>query len=332
MTDAAPSLLIFHQGALGDVAAVFSALAALKRRHSRLELVCGGETGRLAVHLKLADAAHPMDAARISSLYTDAPAQTATSLVRRFDRVLLVSTSRDLESGVRKLFPGRTDRFPPRPEPGLAVHIRDHFTSRLVEAGLLEPEAASDPACNSFFENPNGRTEIILHPGSGSRRKNRPLSFFRSIAEIAIDGGWSPVLLFGPADRKIHRQWECAPVPGVSTALPSSIVDLADRLEAAAGFVGNDSGPAHLAAYLGIPTLTLFGPSDPVRWRSTGRFAKSLRPDGISCEPCFETLPENCRETPDCLTGISPDQAFAELVGLMESAGVKREEGVREFP
>ena len=38
----------------------------------------------------------------------------------------------------------------------------------------------------------------------------------------------------------------------------------------AARFIGNDSGPGHLAAITGIPTLALFGPTDPARWRPLG--------------------------------------------------------------
>jgi heptosyltransferase-3 len=43
-----------------------------------------------------------------------------------------------------------------------------------------------------------------------------------------------------------------------------------DRVARALAFVGNDSGPGHLAGILGVPTVSIFGPKDPARWKPLG--------------------------------------------------------------
>ncbi len=58
---------------------------------------------------------------------------------------------------------------------------------------------------------------------------------------------------------------------------PQSLIELLDECVGAARFVGNDSGPGHLAGIVGIPTLSLFGPTDPARWRPLGPAVTILR-------------------------------------------------------
>jgi len=60
-----------------------------------------------------------------------------------------------------------------------------------------------------------------------------------------------------------------------------SLVDLFDAYAGAARYIGNDSGPSHLAAIVGIPTLCLFGPTDPARWRPLGPAVTVLRRNPI---------------------------------------------------
>jgi len=78
----------------------------------------------------------------------------------------------------------------------------------------------------------------------------------------------------------------------------SDITEFADLLRHAGGFIGNDSGATHLAAFLGLPVIAIFGPSDPDRWKPLGRAVKVLRA-AVSCSPCFETNTKNC-DKPDC--------------------------------
>ncbi len=78
--------------------------------------------------------------------------------------------------------------------------------------------------------------------------------------------------------------------------------------------VGNDTGPCHIAAALGVPLVTLFGPTDP-RWTATG-YAKEIRlREDVPCGPCQEEI---CREERHlCLENISVNQVHAGAVELL---------------
>jgi ADP-heptose:LPS heptosyltransferase len=69
---------------------------------------------------------------------------------------------------------------------------------------------------------------------------------------------------------------------------PETYVEMMAELLSARAFVGNDSGPGHLAGVLGVPTLTLFGPTDPARWKPLGPRVSVLRGeplDALNVEP-----------------------------------------------
>jgi len=91
-------------------------------------------------------------------------------------------------------------------------------------------------------------SEIVIHPGSGSPSKNWP--FFEELMRRL------PACRLLPQDR--------------------SLGELSRYLRSVAAFVGNDSGITHLAAYLGCPTIALFGPTDPGKWGPIGRRSRII--------------------------------------------------------
>jgi heptosyltransferase-3 len=96
--------------------------------------------------------------------------------------------------------------------------------------------------------------------------------------------------------------------------MPSDLAELAALLESAGGYIGNDSGASHLAAYLGLPTTVIFGPADPARWAPFGRAVAIVRP-GLQCRPCFETDKANC-DDPQCLEDIRPHEVLEAFYGV----------------
>jgi len=60
---------------------------------------------------------------------------------------------------------------------------------------------------------------------------------------------------------------------------------LAAVLEAAGLFIGNDSGVTHIAAAVGIPTVAIFGPTDPTVWAPRGKRVEAVCPQ-TPCAPC----------------------------------------------
>jgi ADP-heptose:LPS heptosyltransferase len=94
----------------------------------------------------------------------------------------------------------------------------------------------------------------------------------------------------------------------------SELTDLVDWLKTADGYIGNDSGISHLAAFMGIPSVVIFGPSDPERWKPPGPRAQIVRP-AVSCDPCFEVDPANCNQ-PACRTNATLESVLEAFDGV----------------
>lgn len=88
-------------------------------------------------------------------------------------------------------------------------------------------------------------------------------------------------------------------------------------------FIGNDSGPMHLAAVLGIPTIALFGPSDPRIWGPRGDGPKKVfQAGGFECMPCDQ---KNCVRLGDhCMLHIHPEEVIRGIGEMISTASPKQ--------
>ncbi|HVM33137.1 MAG TPA: glycosyltransferase family 9 protein [bacterium] len=111
---------------------------------------------------------------------------------------------------------------------------------------------------------------FVLHPGSGSRAKNAPLSFFRKAAEkTASETARQVLVLWGEAERDWLPEIKAAfkDIPKVTVLEePLPLADLAALLTQACGYLGNDSGVTQLASACGVRTFAVFNSTDPKLW------------------------------------------------------------------
>jgi ADP-heptose:LPS heptosyltransferase len=165
----------------------------------------------------------------------------------------------------------------PQPPPG-GPHAAEWLASSLAAAGippvvvpaLLVATPEEEQAARPWREHlPAGFTAV--HPGSGSPSKNWPAARF---AEL-LDGWRGPFLVVeGPADGPAVDPLRSRTDVVVARGLPVRV--LGALLAHASLYVGNDSGVTHLAAACGVPTLALFGPTDPALWSPVGPRARVL--------------------------------------------------------
>lgn len=114
--------------------------------------------------------------------------------------------------------------------------------------------------------------------------------------------GLNPVLVTGPGDQVMEEALR-QDLPDDAFAPPTNLLELADLLGRAKLFVGTDNGSRHLAALLDVPTVTLFGPTDPVGWNPEAPNHVSLTADA-PCAPCDLTV---CNvEGRPCLEQLQP--------------------------
>jgi len=82
-------------------------------------------------------------------------------------------------------------------------------------------------------------------------------------------------------------------------------------------FIGNVSGPAHIAAALGVPTLTVFGGQVlPHEWHPLGKRTLSVRLN-VECSPCYKFSPHECPYGIKCLTSLLPERVFSAVRQLL---------------
>jgi ADP-heptose:LPS heptosyltransferase len=300
------SLLIIHQGALGDVIMTFPAIIALRKKFGRIDILCQGQLGKLAARLGLVDKAYPLEAAYFATLFSKSVDKKIKTILAAYSTLLLFSFSSDLKKSIRQISDSRCFQIPPRPPVREKINVTEFILKNLFDSGLL---AARDSRDRRFtrqgrpFSDSARRVDslkIIIHPGAGSIRKRWPLARFLELADILEKKGLRAQFICGPAEQDLADELakQNRPIHGLG-----ELTELANLLESAGGYIGNDSGVSHLASFLALPSVVIFGPTDPRRWKPTGPRVEIVRPE-LDCNPCFEIEPENCPE-PRCLTDAS---------------------------
>lgn len=134
---------------------------------------------------------------------------------------------------------------------------RDDFRGAVKHLPFQFLPALSPPAGVPRIDVPPlPRTRIVVHPFSGSAKKNWPLVHYQELArqrsaEFAVNFDGSPRI--------------------------TDLYELGCWLAGARVYIGNDSGITHLAAAVGAPVVALFGPTDPAIWAPRGDRVEVIR-------------------------------------------------------
>ena len=124
-----------------------------------------------------------------------------------------------------------------------------------------------------------GARWLALAPGANWAGKRWPVDKFRALLDVVRASYDAAVIVGSAADRSLGDQIRTAALPTLNLAGDSDLPTAAAVLARTTAFVGNDSGLGHIAAAVGVPTLTLFGPGQPERYRPWGSMAT------ICCAP-----------------------------------------------
>lgn len=217
------------------------------------------------------------------------------------------------------------------------AHKRQHAAEDLVN--LVDAVAASceidrqlitwppgDPsaALGAFLDGLTGRRLVCIHPTAGNDLKQWPIEFFAAVADRLVeDNGVAIVLIGGPGDEAVgaqllHRMRRADAAISAIGKFPLS--DLPALLVRCSLFLGNDSGPKHIAAGLGVPTVAVHsGTVDVYEWGPIGPQAIAVARD-MTCAPCYLPKPEDCRRGLACLRQLAPEAVYRACEKLLLAA------------
>jgi len=316
-----PDILVIHHGALGDVVSTFPALLRLKQLYCSITIICQSNIGQLARELDIVDQWFPLEAAAVATLYSSRIDPIFKKNLLSYRKIILFSNSRSLEKTLFSISEIEVYRIPPRPELGHKIHINQHILSNLVKCRLLKVSEKDSRITLPLSVYTDRRvpqydpSKIMIHPGSGSRKKCWSISNFVNVASSMDANGKQPAFILGPAEYDLYDVLTQSKRVNANVHKIETLTELAGRLKTGGGFIGNDSGVSHLAAFIGLPTVAVFGPSDPEIWKPMGRAVKVVR-SNLECSPCFETGTVGCEEI-ECFNGITPEDVMAAFYGLV---------------
>jgi len=253
-------ILVLRGGALGDFIVTLPALALLRAHwpHAHLALIGNAPAAALALDAALLHRVHSQHDARWSALYSAAPLPSALAAeLATFDLVL--NFWPDPDGDLARHFPLRSAQtFLSASASPTRAPAAAHYCAPLHALGLTPTtfhHTLAHPAPDAHL--------VALHPGSGSPQKNWPLSRWIELCRwLTTIHRAKLLLLTGEADSAAASA--LAPFGTPAHQLP--LATLVTQLTHCRLFLGHDSGISHLAAACGVPSVLLFGPTDPTMW------------------------------------------------------------------
>ncbi|MCC6076391.1 lipopolysaccharide heptosyltransferase I [Pseudomonas sp. GCM10022188] len=168
---------------------------------------------------------------------------------------------------------------------------------------------------------------LLLH-GTTWTTKHWPERYWRELAELLGVQGWAIRLPWGNAHEKARAERIAAGLAHVTVLPKLNLAGVAAELAGARACVAVDTGLGHLAAALDVPTISLYGPTNPGFTGAYGRGQVHLASD-FPCAPCLKktcayqpTAEDRQRfdlasEQPLCFTRLNPARVAAELAALL---------------
>jgi ADP-heptose:LPS heptosyltransferase len=309
-------ILIVHQGALGDLILALPAIKALRHALQPARMAMLGHPWTLAlVHGRpYADAIMDINRGDMAPLFQENAPLPATlkGYLGHFDGAFCFSRSETLAHNLRRAGIRQVFTLPCFPDTGM--HVIDHHLLSLKSLDI--PSTSASPMiylreeeqreARKFLHNQGWDPAriVALHPGAGSRKKAWPAARFAAVARALASQSFKILIIEGAADAAAAQEV----VSGLGN-IPHllirdlSITRLAALLSLASLFIGNDSGISHMAAALKVPSIAIFGPTDPYVWAPRGDRTFWLQGQA-ACAPCTRDQQRRC-EQQQCLDSIT---------------------------
>ncbi len=290
------SILIVHQGAIGDFILSLPAVEAIHRLYPEAHFT-------FIAHRAIVEIIHRRPYFKqvfdLSDRYwTSLYSLEGTLPTGVHDLLPQVKTtfvfggpaSQIIADNLADHFGNPAHRIDPFPEPDLCLGVGEYQCRQLEKLSIPAtppPEAIIAPSHRDVLEardfvsrnfGPRDRV-VLLHPGSGGKQKLWAVAGWLSVInKLSAHPDIRFALLQGPADAGIVQRLRSQLQSNSAILLENwQLGKLAALMRQGDLYLGNDSGITHLAAACGIPTIALFGPTDPQIWGPQGPQVSIIR-------------------------------------------------------
>ena len=269
---------MLHQGALGDFIVTWPMLMALGRAfpQSRIVSITHAQKGKLAERVLGVESAD-IETGWHALFAAQAPADERVQKLLAGARAIYSFIDAPAFVDALKTHAPDAEIIPlaPRPAQPTGMHVADYIVEQLRTRPL--DHSFAEAMLRSVRERGlmsnrtiDPRGPIVIHPGSGSITKNWAIDRFAAVADRLRVGGRRVQVVLGEAERERMSAAELRIARSIGETIePASLIELLDALLGASLYLGNDSGPSHLAGIVGMPSVVLFG-KDPTGWTPLG--------------------------------------------------------------
>jgi ADP-heptose:LPS heptosyltransferase len=159
-----------------------------------------------------------------------------------------------------------------------------------------------------------GRSYAVIHPGAVFETKRWHARQYGELARRLAARGLTIVFTAGAGEEAWVGQ-AAREIEGTVILLGVSIPELAELIRGARLYIGNDSGPMHLAAAVGTPVIAIWGSSDSRRWHPWNVEHRVIQ-NSFECNPCpgYRCL---VADSPLCIESVTVDQVDRAVDGLL---------------
>jgi len=300
--DSGPAALIIQPGAVGDLILTLPLIRLLKAEYGYQRVDVAGHLERLTylVGKTAIDQAISIDRHSLHSLFIEPKSFHLTEddpLIKLFRPYELIATFLTDEQGhfeqnlimtALRTHSVEVVTLALRPPDDFRGHAAEFFIHQFADQMVRKPhqhlarylqtllpqvEPPSDQidATPSADDKLKKNRRITLQPGSGGVSKCWPIENFCELAARLQQKDFRPLFLLGPAEIERWAQDDVARLKSQAQIIQDLTLDqVVGLLSQSSAYIGNDSGISHLAGAMGVPVLTIFGPSDPAHWRPLG--------------------------------------------------------------
>ena len=258
------TFLICHRGALGDFILTWPALYCLKEALPHYQFLGIGrpEYMQLAISYGLINTYLDNESADLLDLFCGE--RIPEEVGSPEGAILWLTDGQNTVEILRQSASLPIVCIPPFPQ--TEIHLAQYYCSAIQSHFAIKiPQNLSD----CFPARATEGQYALIHPGSGSFKKNYSPLMYRELANILRQSGYPKVgFVFGPVEEEKMNKEDFT---GEWIESPKDVMALADLLSRASLYVGNDSGVSHLAGFTGTQTIVLYKTTDPKTWGVLGK-------------------------------------------------------------